>query len=60
MRKLYGNQMRRKSGFREAFGEIAREAVETSPQLQKFTRSASDLFKHVEGEIKEKVRPFLK
>ena len=43
MKKLYGNQMRKKSGIEEAIETMLKEAVEKSPKLQEIDRIRTEL-----------------
>lgn len=43
MKKLYGNQMRKKSGIEEAVASMLKEAVEKSPKLQEIDRMRTEL-----------------
>lgn len=43
MKKLYGNKVRGKSGFHQAMDEIAQEAIQKSPGLQKLSKAAEEV-----------------
>ncbi len=55
MRKLYGNNVRPKSGIEQAISEIVSEAVEQNPQLKKIKTKADDL-KVKATELNEKAK----
>jgi len=53
MKKLYGNQMRKKSGIEEALTQMFREALESNPKLKELSESAERMNTRAKGEAQK-------
>eukprot|EP01114_Cavostelium_apophysatum_P019463 TRINITY_DN6285_c0_g1_i1.p1 TRINITY_DN6285_c0_g1~~TRINITY_DN6285_c0_g1_i1.p1 ORF type:complete len:726 (+),score=212.23 TRINITY_DN6285_c0_g1_i1:218-2395(+) len=59
MKKLYGNQMRKKSGIEEAVAVMLKEAVEKSPKLKEFTDTAERIGTELNTKAKQNAQKLL-
>lgn len=60
MKRLYGNQMRKKSGIEEALTQMFKEAIEKNPKLKELSESAERLNSKAKSEAQKMLQRWRK